>query len=536
MFSINWFFISSLVLTLAELFLILILLKYNNVNFHKMWLFFNFSVFIWAVGSTISSFLNFFSYEKIALLSWKIGDCGVSFISVFLLHAILLLIGRRNYLILILSYTQAIICSIVLLTTNLILGDYFENHLGVLIPFSGKYYFLWYALWTIIVTYAHFCLITFYWQDQNKRKDIRLLIILTILGCSSGAINFFYMYNPPFFQFANLGIVAYCLIFTYAVFRHKMFGIEIIYKKGLLYSILIAILSAIYLLLIIIIESLFRGIIGYQSFLLSLFSAFLMALLFNPLRQKIQTFVDKIFLGKSPEEIAKENELLKQELERSERLKAASALALGLAHEIKNPLTTLKTFSEFLPKKFKEEDFVTKFSKIIPAEVDRINNIVHKLLDFSKPTPPILKSVNICGIVRETLELMSNDFLKRKITLIEECTDHNLMVAVDAAQIKQVFFNVILNALDSMPRGGKIHIATKVKNTKQIEIILKDEGCGIPKKDMKNIFNPFFTTKDEGTGLGLAISHQIIKNNKGEIEVESELNTGTTVVIRLLRA
>jgi len=315
-----------------------------------------------------------------------------------------------------------------------------------------------------------------------------------------------------------------------------MFGIEIIYKKGLLYSILIAILSAIYLLLIIIIESLFRGVIGYQSFLLSLFSAFLMALLFNPLRQKIQTFVDRIFLGKSPEEIAKENELLKQELERSERLKAASTLALGLAHEIKNPLTTLKTFSEFLPKKFKEEDFVTKFSKIIPAEVDRINNIVHKLLDFSKPTPPILKSVNICSIVKETLELMSNDFLKRRITLIEECADHNLMVAVDAAQIKQVFFNVILNALDSMPRGGKIHITTKVKNTKQIEIILKDEGCGIPKKDMKNIFNPFFTTKDEGTGLGLAISHQIIKNNKGEIEVESELNTGTTVLIRLLRA
>ena len=532
----NWFFFSSLVLTLAELFLILILFKYSKENFHRIWLLFNFSVFVWAIGSTTSIFLNSFSYHRVALLSWKIGDCGVSFISVFLLHAIFSLTGKQNYLILILSYIQAAINSIALLSTNLILGDHFENHLGVLVPFAGKYYLLWYALWTAIVAYAHFCLITFYWFDKNKRKDIKLLIVLTILGCSSGAINFFYMLDPPFFQFANLGIVAYCLIFTYAVFRHKMFGIEIIFKKWLLYSMLIAALTGIYLLLIIVSESLFRGIMGYRSFILSLLSAFLMALLFNPIRNRIQSFVDKVFLGKSLQEIAEENELLKQELERSERLKAASTLALGLAHEIKNPLTILKTFSEFLPEKFKEEDFVNKFSKIIPAEVNRINDIVHKLLEFSKPTPPTLKSENICDIIIETLELMSNDFLKRRIKLIEECGDHDLRVCVDAAQIKQVLFNVILNSLDSMPSGGKIYISVKAKDAKQIEIILKDEGHGIPKNDIKNIFNPFFTTKDEGTGLGLAISHQIIKNNKGEIEIESELNVGTTVIIRLQRA
>ena len=307
-------------------------------------------------------------------------------------------------------------------------------------------------------------------------------------------------------------------------------------KKWLLYSILIAALTGIYLLLIIISESLFSGVMGYRSFILSLLSAFLMALLFNPIRNRIQSFVDKLFLGRSLQEIAEENELLKQELERSERLKAASTLALGLAHEIKNPLTTLKTFSEFLPEKFKEEDFVNKFSKIIPAEVDRINSIVHKLLEFSKPTPPTFKSENIYDIIKDTLELMSNDFLKRRVKLIEECEDRDLIVNVDAAQIKQVLFNVILNALDSMPKGGKICISVKIKQPEQIEIILKDEGQGIPRNDIKNIFNPFFTTKDEGTGLGLAISHQIIINNKGEIEIESELNVGTTVIIRLPRA
>jgi len=384
--STNWFFISSLVLTLAELFLIMILFKYGKENFHKIWLLFNFSVFIWAIGSTTSFFLNSFSYQKAALLSWKIGDCGVSFISVFLLHAIFLLTGKKNYPVLILAYIQASFFSILLLTTNLILGNHFESHFDVLIPFFGKYYFLWYILWTAIVAYAHFCLITFYWNDQDKRKDIRLLIILTILGCSSGAINFIYMYNPPFFKFANLGIVAYCLIFTYAVFRHKMFGLEIIFKRGLLYSILIAVLTGIYLLLIIISESLFRGIIGYKSFIISLLSAFIMAVLFNPMRNRIQAFVDKIFLGKSLQEIAEENKLLKQELEHSERLKAAGTLALGLAHEIKNPLTTIKTFSEYLPQKYLDHEFVKKFSILIPAEVERINHIIHRLLDFSKPT------------------------------------------------------------------------------------------------------------------------------------------------------
>ncbi len=206
---------------------------------------------------------------------------------------------------------------------------------------------------------------------------------------------------------------------------------------------------------------------------------------------------------------------------------------MASAHEIKNPLTVIKTFTEYLSEKKNNEKFIDKFCKIIPQEVERINNIVHKLLDFSKPSPPVLKQAVVCDTIKEILELMSNDFLKKKIQIVEQNENHNLFANIDAAQIKQVFFNILINAIDAMPNGGNIYISTKQIKGEKIEITLRDEGSGISKENLKNIFNPFFSTKDKGTGLGLAISHQIIKNHNGMIEIQSELNRGTSVTIRL---
>jgi len=138
--------------------------------------------------------------------------------------------------------------------------------------------------------------------------------------------------------------------------------------------------------------------------------------------------------------------------------------------------------------------------------------------------------------MKEIFDLMSNDFFKKKIQIIEQYENNSLIANIDCAQIKQVFFNIIINAMDSMAQGGNIYISAKSINTHQIEITLKDEGCGISEENLKNIFNPFFSTKDEGTGLGLAICHQIIKNHHGKIEIKSELNQGTSVTIKLPRA
>jgi len=275
------------------------------------------------------------------------------------------------------------------------------------------------------------------------------------------------------------------------------------------------------------------GVIGYNSLPISLLLTFTIALLFSPIRNRIQVLIDRLFLGKAPKEIVRENELLRHEVERSERLRAASTLALGLAHEIKNPLTTIKTFSEHLPQKCNDKEFISKFSKLIPSEVERINRIVHRLLNFSKPSPPKFQKTNLHALIKDIVELMSNDFLKYHITVDETYEDSNLTLCIDPGQIKQVLLNLLLNAKEAMAKGGNLHIDTKIIPMDSLEITITDDGCGIPPEHMKDLFTPFFSTKEGGTGLGLSICHQIIKNHGGTIIAESTLKSGTTFKIRI---
>lgn len=493
------------------------------------------SVFGWGF---FASLIAINSRENLTVLFWKSAVCSVSFISVFLLHITYVLCKQNLNIkrILIFAYFQAFIFSVLLTNTNIITDfssiiKYYNN--SIFIPVPGKFYILWFISWSIIVTYAHFHLIKLSLKQETKdRISFILFSSASIIGFLCGSMNFLYFLDYPLFKFANFGLTIYCVLQTYAIFKYRLFGIEIIFKKGILYSILIAIFTSAYLLIIFIAERLFRGMVGYKSFFVSLSSAFVLAILFNPLRNKIQSIIDRLFLGKTRDEIQQENELLKQEIERSERLKTANTLALGLAHEVKNPLTTIKTFAEFLPEKFKDEEFVHKFSKIIPAEVERINNIVHQLLDFAKPSPPVFKETKFHNIIREILTFLSNDLLKKKIKVTENFQDTTLLIKIDPMQIKQALLNIILNAMDAMPNGGNLSIKTQIQNN-QLIINILDTGHGISKENLNRIFDPFFTTKDSGTGLGLSVTNQIIKNHGGTIEVKSEVEKGASFIIKL---
>ncbi|MFB3918527.1 MAG: ATP-binding protein [Candidatus Velamenicoccus archaeovorus] len=528
---LNIFFFSSLSVVISTSLLIFILIKHGNKKIHKVWALMNFAVFIWGIGATAIS-LN--THPSLANIIWRLCNIAVAFISVLLLHMAMILVQSRTKTLLLFACLQATLL-IVFFPTNLIWSYVIDKYYNLFyIPKPGKIYFSYFLLWILITAYAHSMLIKFYLsQEKEKKSQAALLFSAIATGCICGSFNFLYFLKIPFYGWLNFGITFYCIIVTYAIFKHQLLGIEIIYKRGLLYSILIAFFAAIYFIFIFIAEWLFRGIMGYKSIFLSLFSALAFAALFNPLRNWAQNFINKIFHTKTIQEISMENELLMLELERSERLKAASTLALGLAHEIKNPLTVIKTFTEYLSEKKTNEKFIDKFCKIIPREVERINNIVHRLLDFSKPSPPVLKQTMVCNIIKEILELMSNDFLKKKIQIVEQNENHDLFANIDADQIKQVFFNILINAMDAMPNGGNIYISIKEIKGKKIEITLRDEGSGISKENLKNIFDPFFSTKDKGTGLGLAISHQIIQNHNGTIEIQSELNRETSVTIRL---
>jgi len=169
----------------------------------------------------------------------------------------------------------------------------------------------------------------------------------------------------------------------------------------------------------------------------------------------------------------------------------------------------------------------------VPSEVERINNIVHRLLDFSKPAPPTFQMTNVCALIDDTLEFLNNEFLKRHIVIEKNYENQATGLKIDPSQIKQVLLNIILNAMDAMPKGGKITIKTQTVKDGTLEIDIADTGSGISKEHLKHIFDPFFTTKDSGSGLGLSIVHQIIQNHGGKIEAESEIGNGSVFRIKL---
>lgn len=196
-------------------------------------------------------------------------------------------------------------------------------------------------------------------------------------------------------------------------------------------------------------------------------------------------------------------------------------------------MTTIKTFSEYIKEKHNDPEFIDKFSRLVPSEVERINNIVHRLLDFSKPAPPSFQNTNIAQLIDDTLEFLNNDFLKKHIVIEKNYEKDDCLVRIDPSQIKQVLLNIILNAMDAMPKGGKITIKTIAHSNGHLEIAIADTGSGISKEHLKHIFDPFFTTKDSGSGLGLSIVHQIIQNHGGKIEAESEIGNGSVFRIKL---
>jgi signal transduction histidine kinase len=228
---------------------------------------------------------------------------------------------------------------------------------------------------------------------------------------------------------------------------------------------------------------------------------------------------------------------------RADRLATLGELAAGAAHEIRNPLTSISSAIQFLSKDFANDPVKSEITNEILAEVERINKILQGLLSFARPTALNINEVNIEDIINQTLLLTKSTVLKQKIDIQFEFFTENATIRGDVEQLKQVFLNIILNAIEAMkdnppdqPRTLIISLengTTADMRRRFLMITFEDSGKGIDEKEVENVFNPFFTTKEEGTGLGLAICYGIINRHQGEIEVISELGKGTAVQIKL---
>jgi signal transduction histidine kinase len=227
----------------------------------------------------------------------------------------------------------------------------------------------------------------------------------------------------------------------------------------------------------------------------------------------------------------------KSYIRRADRLASLGTLTAGLAHEIRNPLVAIKTFTQLLPERLEDEEFRNHFLNIASGEVDRISALVTELLEFARPSEPKFELEDINGILDGMILLVSTETKSKHINIIKEYASDLLPITIDREQMKQVFLNILLNAIEATSENGKIYVKTrsfpKPEGEPYIQIEFTDTGYGIPTEYLEDIFTPFFTTKEKGSGLGLSISNQIIQDHKGYIDVESQVNKGTSFFVNL---
>lgn len=225
---------------------------------------------------------------------------------------------------------------------------------------------------------------------------------------------------------------------------------------------------------------------------------------------------------------------LEEQLRRADKLSAIGVLAAGVAHEIRNPLTGMKMIVQLLAGEFAADDGRREPLGIIQKEIDRLESIVGNLLDFAKPSKPKAIEVEPAKVVEACFQLVRNQLNKQGVTfemhVVKDCPG----IIGDSDQLKQVFINIMTNAIHALSRGGRLSVNIDSRDD-HVAIAFEDTGVGIPAERLPDIFNPFMTTKEDGTGLGLSMAQRIVEEHGGRIEVQSVQGEGSTFTVFLPR-
>ncbi|OZI12271.1 hypothetical protein CEW92_07275 [Bacillaceae bacterium SAS-127] len=245
----------------------------------------------------------------------------------------------------------------------------------------------------------------------------------------------------------------------------------------------------------------------------------------TPVKDNDGTIVRYLSISEDVSEL-KESELL---IKKSDKLGVVGQLAAGIAHEIRNPLTAVKGFLQLL-----NQETETKYADIILTELERIEFIMNEFLMLAKPHEEMkMEEKSIVDVLKEVITFMGPEAILNQVEIITEFTDEPLMVICEQKQLKQVFINLIKNAIEAIPSGGQVFVRTMVKSNGFVCIEVEDNGVGISNEKIERLGEPFYSSKEKGTGLGLMVSFKIIENHKGTFQIFSEEGNGTTVQILL---
>jgi signal transduction histidine kinase len=231
--------------------------------------------------------------------------------------------------------------------------------------------------------------------------------------------------------------------------------------------------------------------------------------------------------------LAESFNILIENIKRANQLASLGMLSAGVAHEIRNPLTSIRGFAQYIKSELGGKHELVEDVAIIINEVDRLNNIVDRFLNFARPEDPAFEFADVNNSIKNAISLIKEGQLPHNINL-QVSLDKLPHIYVDSNQIEQAILNLILNAIQAMPEGGTIRISSNIDyEMNTVKISICDNGAGIPPDIENKVFQPFFTTKGKGTGLGLAICARIIEGHKGMIELHSISNVETCFTIVL---
>lgn len=501
-----------------------------------MWSLYSLGISLWGLG--IFQFLVTKDPAVVLFISRCINHSSI-FISIFFFHFVLLLTGVYKQ-----KKKELFAYYGVFVAYSLIALAFPETFIRSLSPKGGFELYpdagtLYYAVPFLFMFMWIYGLVVLYHSAQQasalRRNQFKYLFYSSIIGIGGGCTTLFLIFDIPIFPYGAIMVPLYNLAVAYIIVKHQLMDIRIIIRKSVVYTVLLTVLTVIYMASIYILERVFSQVIGYQSAMGSSAVFVVLAIILVPLKNWIQSFLDKHFFKASYLQIVEQNDLLRQQVSRSERYKNMAALSQNIITELRSPLTALVGYGYQLPKRLDDKEFLNKFIQVFDKEIDRIQALVKRLSDFSSTKPLNLKLVNITVLFQEALDQVADLMAHKKVTLYKFFPDKSdVMVNLDEAQMKQAFYYFLISVVKSMPDdGGQIWIGMAEVN-EMWEISIKDTGKGLSMEELTKAFDPSFTQQqDEVVVFGLSMAQNIINNHGGKVMVDSEVGVGTEWIIQL---
>lgn len=364
-------------------------------------------------------------------------------------------------------------------------------------------------------------------SDVEKQRMIYMTIACAVAAAMSVS-DIFYHYGyglPPLSNFAIAALIYFTLVIITYPYLPEFYEIM---ARALIISVLILFATIVFYLII----GLFGGDVGLPPINIILMMSFIIVIFIDLVKLILKKIISHIFF----EGRATFTSLyaIDEDMER-EKAMLLEEMATGLAHEIRNPLGSIKGAAQYLSSEADAAES-RKLLDVIVEEVDRLNNVVSQFLNYAKPFTINAKMQNINHIIEKASALIKSHNLSENITINKNLSPDLPEVNLDGEQLMQVILNIAFNGIEAMSEGGTLTFTTSKIESEDVnimEIAIQDTGIGINKQDMKNIFKPFFTTREKGIGLGLSICQKIIKKHDGHIEVKSHPGEGTTFYIRI---